>query len=74
MIANRENEDKKRLCERSRVLLISDMTDDYEALKKYGFKTIDWWRSKKNAEHFFSANPSELEKFDIYLWKTNIRF
>ena len=58
---------KQSLLENANVLLISDVQEDYEALKEYGFKNVDYFKSIIRADNYFSRNPNQLNKYDIVL-------
>ena len=60
-------EQKKLLLEKATILLISDAEEDYDALVKYGFKNIDFFKSIIRADKYFKENPDEFDKYVIIL-------
>ena len=58
---------KENLLNEANVLLISDIEEDYDELKKYGFKNIDRFKSIVRADNYFEKYPKELEKYHIIL-------
>lgn len=69
---NREKEasllkQKEIVLDKANVLLISDMQEDYDELKRYGFKNVDFFKSIIRADKYFSEHPEELQKYHIIL-------
>ena len=64
-IALLKNKDK--VLKTANVLLISDIQDDYNALLKYGFKNVDYFKSIIRAGQYFAKHPEELKKYHIVL-------
>ena len=59
------SDNKQQVTENANVLLISDTQEDYEEIKKYGFKNVDYFKSIIRADNYFSIHPEELEKYHI---------
>lgn len=57
--------EKNRFLTRSIVLLISTENEDLNALKRYGFKRIDHFKSVITASEYFKEHPEELVKYDM---------
>lgn len=47
----------------SKILLISDMIDDYKTLESFGFKNIHFIRSMERADSYFMDNLEELDSY-----------
>ena len=62
-------ENKERIINEANILLISDNPKDIEAMKKYGFKNIDYFESIIIADKYFTAHPEYLEKYHIIIKK-----
>ena len=62
------SEYKARLLMAARVLLISDYQEDYDALIKYGFRDVDYFKSIIRANRYFAEHPQELRKYHIILY------
>lgn len=60
-------EHKNKMLEEGNILLISDVEEDYEALKKFGFKNVDRFKSLIRAEKFFNIYPHYLDKYQIII-------
>lgn len=58
---------KNELLTKANVLLISDDEEDYEELKKSGFKNISYFKSIIRADNYFRNNPNELEQYHIII-------
>lgn len=58
---------KEQVLNIANVLLISDVEEDYKALKEYGFKNIDYFKSIIRADAWFEKYPEQLEKYHIVI-------
>lgn len=60
-------EQTKNIIENGNILLISDQEEEYEALREYGFKNIDWFKSYVRADRYFLNFIDELDKYHIII-------
>lgn len=61
------SENKEKVLNTANVLLISDIEEDYDALVKYGFKNVDYFKSIIRADKYFDKHPEKLKKYNIIL-------
>ncbi len=57
----------EELKNKANILLISDIEEEYQTLKDYGFKNIDYFKSIIRSDKYFKKHPKELEKYHIVL-------
>ncbi len=55
------------ILENAKILLISDMIDDYKTLETLGFKNIHFIRTMENADSHFQDNLEELNSYFIII-------
>lgn len=53
--------------EKLAVLLLSEDEEDYEALVRFGYKRIDWFKSLILADRYFDQHPERLEEYHIFI-------
>lgn len=58
---------KDKLLSDANVLLISDDEDEYNRIKNFGYKKIDWFKSQIVADNYFNEHKEELNKYHIYI-------
>lgn len=60
-------ENKQELLNKAKILLISDMKEDYKVLISFGFKNIDWIKSMVIADSYFMDNIEKLDDYFIII-------
>lgn len=58
---------KKFALENLNVLLISDQEADYDALLKYGFQKVNYFKSVNRAERYFDEHYEELDSYHLVI-------
>lgn len=56
---------KSDVLENANVLLISEVKEDFEAMKKYGFKNVDYFRSVIRADKYWQEHPDFLKQYNL---------
>ena len=66
---------KNNILENVNVLLISEEEEEYEALKKYGFANVDYFKSLIIANDYFTKFPNYLHKYHVIITgESSIRY
>ncbi len=58
---------KEKLLNNANILLISDDEEEYNNIKNFGFKKIDWFKSGVVADNYFKKNKKKLDKYHILI-------
>ncbi len=58
---------KEELLNTAKILLISDMKEDYDIISSFGFKKIDWFKSIVKADNYFMDNLDALDDYFIVI-------
>lgn len=58
---------KEEILNNANVLLISDDDEEYNNIKSFGFKKVDWFKSSVVADNYFKKNKKVLNKYHILI-------